>query len=126
MDIMKKKGWNKYIKSKYWKRRKEQYWRKFPKICYCCGDTNKSDFIDLHHIVYSVFRERNKDLIPLCRYCHEYVHTLILNNNDINLTNVHIVRKHLLNREKYENITKTTSSILWSNNINYYNSFSCL
>jgi len=66
------KKYDVYIKSKWWTIRKNNYYRKFKKICRVC---RSSKFIELHHIVYGNFGfEKDVDLMPLCKVCHKDFH----------------------------------------------------
>lgn len=61
----------KYLKSNWWKERKEKYWNKHKKICFCCG----LEATELHHYDYTVLgKEKDYNLIPLCRSCHQEIH----------------------------------------------------
>ena len=57
----------------HWQQRRRDYYRKYPKVCFCCG----LDAKDLHHIRYdNLGREPDCDLIPVCRFCHGEIHRL--------------------------------------------------
>jgi hypothetical protein len=63
-----------YIKSKWWRQRKNRYYQDFGKKCMLCGSAK---FIDLHHIEYKSSEfgfEKDKTLIALCRNCHAEFH----------------------------------------------------
>lgn len=63
-----------YIKSKFWKTRRNKYFRDYGKKCMVCGSCK---YVQLHHIEYrnSDFGfEEDKTLIALCRDCHEEFH----------------------------------------------------
>lgn len=61
-----------YIKSIWWTRRKNRYYRDNGKRCEICKSAR---FIDLHHKVYKNYGfEKDSDLIPLCRDHHEGFH----------------------------------------------------
>jgi len=65
-----------YIKSHWWEKRKNEYWKKHKKICYRCGSC---EHIQLHHIKYSwqLFgNEPDNTLIPMCQKCHDKFHTI--------------------------------------------------
>lgn len=73
-----KVGYREYLRSDHWKIRKKRYWKKHKRICFCCGKFA----ILLHHITYSrLGGELNKDLVPLCKNCHERIHKDILKKN---------------------------------------------
>jgi hypothetical protein len=64
-----------YLKSDHWKAFRTKYWNRHKNKCYCCGSTKKCD---LHHITYEhLGQERQKDVKPLCRSCHDKVHAVI-------------------------------------------------
>lgn len=73
-----------YIKSHWWEKRKNEFWKKNRKICYRC---QSSSYIQLHHIKYksSDFgREKDTDLIPMCNGCHNLFHSLYGTKKDMN------------------------------------------
>ena len=81
-----------YLKTKWWKARRLKFIGKNP-FCYCCGDKAS----EVNHRCYArKGREKDKDLVAICRDCHENIHTLILNNDDIFLKNGHLIYKSLL------------------------------
>jgi 5-methylcytosine-specific restriction endonuclease McrA len=62
------------MRSKTWATRRARYFRTHKKLCRACG---ASKSIHLHHVTYErLGRERNADLVALCRFCHEAVHEL--------------------------------------------------
>jgi len=86
-----------YLKSSWWKKRRELYWKQHKRICFCCGDFAS----ELHHNNYSfLYREQNKHLVPLCNECHLNIHNLIDTDSDFELGTAHIIYKKLL---KYNN-----------------------
>lgn len=88
-----KVGYRKYLKSRYWKERKGKYWNQHKRICFCCGGRA----VLLHHITYSrLEKELDKDLIPLCKNCHEVIHKVILIDNP-KLKKAHHTLKELQN-----------------------------
>lgn len=88
-----KKTYADYLKTHHWKVTRIRFWKKYPRICLCCGNEAK----ELHHCNYSRLGfEKEEDLVPLCRNCHEEVHCLILNNKQVKLKNAHKVYKALL------------------------------
>lgn len=63
-----------YIKSKFWTKRKNDYYRVHKKICQACSSKK---FINLHHILYEDFGfEKDENLVALCRDCHEEFHEM--------------------------------------------------
>jgi len=87
------KNYTEYLQTKWWRNRKVKYWEDNKRTCFCCEEKAR----ELHHNTYTtLYREEDKDLIPLCRKCHEEVHTLILNDEQITLVNSHIVHRKLL------------------------------
>ena len=86
--------YRKYLSTGRWKRRRLEYYKTHKKICFCC----ELESYVLHHLTYKrIGEEKDKDLIPLCEECHNEIHTLILNDIQINLDNGHIVHKQMLN-----------------------------
>jgi len=85
-----------YLRSEHWKKRRKEYWKTHKSYCFCCNGYAT----ELHHNNYSrLGKEKDEDLVPICRNCHEECHNLIINNEDIKLKNAHIVRKQLLGLE---------------------------
>jgi len=67
-------GYRLYLKTKWWIKRRARYWRTHKRICYCCGQYAT----ELHHNNYSrLFREQDKDFVPLCHDCHTKTHNLV-------------------------------------------------
>jgi len=86
-------GYRKYLKTKHWKTFRNNYFKRNRNICYCCNEFG----YELHHIRYdNLFRETDKDVVCLCRKCHEKIHTLILNEKEFKLKNAHKYYKKLL------------------------------
>ena len=68
------KTYDAYLKSDHWKEFKESYFAKHKKVCYCCGVPAR----DLHHTSYAnLGKEKHSEVKPLCRECHDKVHTII-------------------------------------------------
>lgn len=83
-----------YLKTLWWEKRKEAYYELNPRRCYAC---KRKSMIDLHHCDYSrLLREKDSDLIPLCRKCHEAVHKLEKENELIKLKEAHVVYKKFI------------------------------
>jgi len=62
-----------YLNSVHWLYLKKKYLNEF-KVCQLCQDNAK---LELHHITYlNVGNELPKDLILLCRSCHQFAHSL--------------------------------------------------
>lgn len=73
-DTGRSAGYEFYLRSTAWKRRKDEYYSTHAKRCSACG-SKKS--IHLHHMTYErLGAERDSDLVPLCYGCHEKVHQL--------------------------------------------------
>ncbi len=61
-----------YIESKFWRRRKDQYFATHAKRCAVCRTPER---VDLHHKAYGNYgRERDEDLVALCKKHHEGFH----------------------------------------------------
>lgn len=84
-----------YIKSKWWTRRKNQYYQLNVKQCQACL-SNK--YINLHHMLYVDYgRELDENLVALCKGCHEEYHLKYgVKRNMINDTNKFIIEKREL------------------------------
>lgn len=69
-------GYAEYMRSEAWQEVRRRFWAsKLPKACYVCG--NDEGPKDLHHRTYkNLGHEFLKDLVPLCRACHDEVHAL--------------------------------------------------
>jgi hypothetical protein len=66
----KKPDYRKYIKSKRWKRKREQALRHYQYMCHGCG-TKKLEELQVHHRHYDTLgNECMEDLIVLCGDCH--------------------------------------------------------
>lgn len=64
-----------YILSKWWGKRKDEFWRKYGKKCGLCGSPR---FVQLHHAYYGEYgKEKDEDLVPLCQPHHEQLHSII-------------------------------------------------
>lgn len=85
--------YKRYLQNKWWRSRRKEYWKNYDMICFCCHHKAR----DIHHITYkNIGREKDKDLIPVCRFCHLEIHKLIKQNNCVNLSNAHIFLEALL------------------------------
>lgn len=62
-----------YMASKAWQRRRASYFAEgWPKCCVACGAGSN---ITLHHMTYvRLGNEASRDLIAICRECHERLH----------------------------------------------------
>lgn len=68
----KKVSYKNYIKSKEWKKRREEYYKKFKKECVICKNVSR---VGLHHLSYkNLGREEDDDLVCLCWGCHSDYH----------------------------------------------------
>ena len=73
-DTGRSDGYEFYLRSPAWKRRKDEYYSTHAKRCSACGSKKH---IHLHHLTYArLGAERDSDLTPLCYGCHEKVHQL--------------------------------------------------
>lgn len=81
-----------YIKSKWWTKRKNKFYRKYGKICQACQSTK---YIDLHHMLYANYgNEEDIHLVALCRGCHEEYHSIHgVKRNMIKETHQFIIEK---------------------------------
>ena len=61
-----------YIQSKYWEKRKTEYYKKYGRKCFICKEVS---YVELHHIVYGNFgNEKDEHLVPFCKYHHVEYH----------------------------------------------------
>lgn len=69
----KKVSYDKYLRSKDWKRRKAQHFKFSGKFCVICKTTSK---IHAHHSAYKNVRTDKEifDLVSLCECCHSRLH----------------------------------------------------
>lgn len=69
-----------YIMSDSWKEKCNQRMKIDGYVCQCCGSrgTNKNP-LQIHHFHYGNFKHEDiyKDLITLCKSCHESQHNLL-------------------------------------------------
>lgn len=72
-----------YMKSRYWKKRKNDYFGKFGKRCEVCG---KRAGVTLHHKKYDpelYGKEPDDFFVALCEYHHNEFHTNHLTSSDM-------------------------------------------
>lgn len=63
-----------YLKSYEWKRKHDFIMNKYGYRCVLCF----KPAVNIHHLTYDrVFLEDERDLIALCKNCHEFVHGLV-------------------------------------------------
>jgi 5-methylcytosine-specific restriction endonuclease McrA len=69
-------GYAEYIQSGAWQQVRRRFCAsRLPKDCYCCARDDGPK--DLHHRTYKNLGHENlRDLVPLCRDCHNRVHEL--------------------------------------------------
>jgi hypothetical protein len=67
-----------YMRSDDWKAKRARYFASdYPNSCYCCASIGA---VDLHHMTYKrLGHELLSDLLPICRNCHEELHTRLKN-----------------------------------------------
>ena len=79
-----------YMQSEAWQQKRKAFyssnlykrWRKEGKwVCYGCGADDKK--LDLHHRTYKRLGNEHIaiDLVPVCRECHQKIHTLVNESN---------------------------------------------
>ena len=60
-----------YLKSDEWKRKRENVLKRDNYKCVCCGN----EATQVHHINYNnVYKENIKELLSVCKPCHEKIH----------------------------------------------------
>ena len=70
------KKYNIYIKSEFWKKRRNKYFKDFGRKCFICGSVK---YIQIHHLEYDnnyYGIEKDEMLVNLCRECHEQFHSI--------------------------------------------------
>lgn len=73
-------GYRAYIASEQWQAVRRRFWAAGPRPCFCCGREDGPK--DLHHRTYkNLGCELLRDLVPLCRVCHDRVHQLAVAKN---------------------------------------------
>lgn len=61
-----------YIKSKFWRKRRSDYFKIYGRKCEICGH---SKIVQLHHKLYADYgSEKDENLVALCRFHHEEIH----------------------------------------------------
>ena len=69
---MNKEEYRQYLLSQHWIIFKRRYYKRHKKGCSRCGSEIN---VQLHHKTYvRIGRERQSDVIPLCRKCHKKEH----------------------------------------------------
>ena len=84
------KSWYRvYLKSDIWIKRRELFWKKNKRICFCCWWYATS----IHHKNYArIWNEKNSDLIPVCDWCHKKIHDII-NKKISTIKTAHLICK---------------------------------
>lgn len=60
-----------YLKSNEWKQKRENILKRDEYTCQCCNEPAQQ----VHHINYNnVYKEKEKQLISVCKDCHELIH----------------------------------------------------
>lgn len=96
LETLKTMDYEKYLNTGHWQRVRRNYFKKYPKICFCCG----LPAYVLHHKEYKNRGEENdEDLIPLCEDCHNSIHRMMKEDKTIKLINAHEIKKTLLGLE---------------------------
>ena len=67
-------NYGEYLASAWWKSRRARFWANHKRICFCC----EQKATEIHHCSYDrKGAELDKDLVPLCRQCHETITRLV-------------------------------------------------
>ncbi len=106
-----------YLKSNHWLSVRKRFYssKYFKGCCFCCEST---DNLQVHHKTYkNIFNENDKDLVCLCRDCHNTVHKIIkfIKTNNIKdygytLMKCHGKLRHKLN--KYKSLEKAYDTVI--------------
>lgn len=71
---LQRKQYRQYINSLKWAKKKSEYFKKYPKLCMKCGNTEQ---LELHHATYKhLGNELENELYCLCRNCHQNYHDI--------------------------------------------------
>jgi 5-methylcytosine-specific restriction endonuclease McrA len=74
---------NEYYQTLHWQNIREERIKIDNYCCRTCGVTESEYTLHVHHLRYDLFNENiSKDLITLCKYCHEAVTSVIQKSND--------------------------------------------
>ncbi len=83
--------YNKYIRSRLWKRQRKEALIFHGNICLGCH-TDKE--LHVHHLRYGHFTDLTvNDLLPLCKRCHESTHNSYILNNELSVCKTIIEEK---------------------------------
>lgn len=90
-----------YLKSDEWINLRTLILEQKPN-CQCCGKCAT----DVHHLVYrNIVDIKISDLLPVCRFCHEYIHDAIkdeyISQDPNNIVDITQKTKNILNDEEY-------------------------
>lgn len=96
----KRQTYGEYLKSRHWHHKRSMFAKTHLRFCRACFT---KDNLHLHHKTYvRRGREKNRDLVYLCKDCHAEVHRLehtipmALRNVRITLATNRVIRRHRL------------------------------
>lgn len=101
---------NEYLKSKEWQDLRSLVMNSKPE-CQCC---HKKQATDVHHLIYKNLVDITiKELLPVCRECHKFIHKAIdddyISQDPKDLEEIKQKTIHILMDEEYENLRKWLS-----------------
>lgn len=89
-----------YIKSIFWKKRKNQYFYIHGKKCFVCGS---GKYVQLHHKIYKDFgNELDCNLVALCRFHHSELHKATKLKQDMTVETNDLIEKMRLHQSYFE------------------------
>lgn len=101
-----------YIKSEWWTKRKNQYFKRYGRRCEVCGSTEK---IQLHHKLYGkYYHELDRDLVALCFFHHDQLHKGI---GKVTRDMRKITDKLLLEMTEFQKNVRRNDTITYTNEI---------
>ncbi len=76
-----------YLKSSWWRKRRKKFWKKYDRICFCCGRYAS----EIHHCSYkNKGKEKDEDLVAICGECHREVTDMVF-LKEAELKDAHII-----------------------------------
>lgn len=121
-DLKRSREYFDYIFSDEWKTKCNQRYKIDGGVCQCCGSRGTQENpLQCHHLHYGNFKNENvyKDLITLCKSCHEAQHNILRRITDENggrmwdkngnVPKVHVFTVSGIDRIRIEEPRKTES-----------------
>lgn len=74
-------NYRKYLRSEKWKKKAKRIKARDKNKCRLCKSTKR---LEVHHLTYmNIGKEKDKDLITLCRRCHRIAHDMENKNKNM-------------------------------------------